>query len=131
MKHHTNTGFTLVELMIVVGILGVLTMIAIPSYKNYIQTSCMSTAGMNLQTLRNFLENYNIENGTYLAGTHTAGMTTADSPLMAPLRWDPDDNNEFNYAVVAGTTGSIATSYKVTVSGAGGCADIEAIVDGK
>jgi len=132
-----SKGFTLVELMIVVAILGILTMIGIPSYEGYIKTSCMSTAGMNLQTLRTHQEAANIEYGTYTAGVHD-GLDPGSSTLsnmsipnpLAPLFWNPDDNNEFRYVVTAGSTGNIQNSYSVSVSGVGGCADIDPIVDG-
>ena len=110
-----SKGFTLVELMIVVAIIGILSMIAIPTYNNYINTTCMSTAGANLQTLRTFEENYNIEFGNYLAGTHTAGDAT--STLMTGLHWDPDDNGEYTYKVEL-----VDASYKITVTPMGGCA---------
>jgi len=137
MKRQIQLGFSLVELMVVVAILGVMTMIAIPTYNSYIKTSCMSTAGMNLQTLRTHQEAANIEYGTYTAGVHD-GLDPGSSTLsnmsipnpLAPLFWNPDDNNEFKYVVEAGSTGSILNSYKVTVSGVGGCADITPIVDG-
>jgi len=132
-----SKGFTLVELMIVVAIIGILTMIAVPSYNGYIKASCQSTAGMNLQTLRTHQEAANIEYGTYTAGVHD-GLDPGSSTLsnmsipnpLAPLFWNPDDNNEFKYVVEAGSTGNIQNSYKVTVSGVGGCSNIDPIVDG-
>jgi len=137
MKSYLQQGFTLVELMIVVAILGILSMIAIPTYNNYISTGCMSTAGINLQTLRTHLENARIEYGTYKAGTHDGGNPTASTlsnmnaanPL-APLYWNPDDNNEFKYVVESGSTGDILTSYKITVTSVGGCSGMAAISDG-
>jgi len=137
MKRHIQLGFSLVELMVVVAILGVMTMIAIPTYSNYIKTSCMSTAGMNLQTLRTHQEAAKIEYGTYTAGTHD-GADPGSSTLsnmdtvnpLGPLYWNPDDNNEFKYVVAAGSSSNILTSYSVTVTGVGGCANIDPIVDG-
>jgi len=131
MNHSRQQGVTLVELMIVIAIIGILSMIAIPTYENYIRTSCQSAAGMNLQTLRSFQENYNLEFGNgYLAGVHDGTNPGGSTLAGPPLRWQPDDNNEFRYVVGPGTTGNITTSYQVTVSGVGGCADINPIVAG-
>jgi len=109
-----NKGFTIIELMVVVGIVAVLASFAYPAYVGYIDAGCISTAKTNLKTLQSFEENYQIENHTYLAGTHNAG--DASSVLTTGLHWTPDDDDRYTYTVGPGSTGSIKTSLSITVS---------------
>lgn len=113
----SNRGFTLVELMITLGVLAVLSAIAIPAYKGYITTTCENTVRQNIQTLKGFEENYRIETSTYLAGTFNAGDDPTTNALAAGLHWNPDDNKVYTYVVTAGSTGNLSSSFQVAVTG--------------
>jgi type IV pilus assembly protein PilE len=63
-----KTGFTLIELMIVVVIVGILAAIAIPAYDNYITRSRRSDAFTALETVRAAQEMYRAEWGFYAGG---------------------------------------------------------------
>ncbi len=56
-------GFTLIELMIVVAIIGILAAIAIPAYQSYIARAQVSDAVMLLGGLRNPVVEYFASNG--------------------------------------------------------------------
>lgn len=77
-------GFTLVELMIVVAIVGILSAIAYPSYVDHIQKTRRATAAGCLSELSQWMErNYTTCLAYNLTGT---GCTTAvaDAQLPAP-----------------------------------------------
>ncbi len=61
-------GFTLIELMIVVAIIGILAAIAIPQFASYRQRAQDSAAKSALKNLATAQENYYAEYNTYAAG---------------------------------------------------------------
>ena len=60
-----NSGFTLIELMIVVVVVGLLGAVAVPSYQTYILKSHRSQAFVYLQSLANKQETYYNMNSRY------------------------------------------------------------------
>jgi len=64
MKKQIQKGFTLIELMIVVAIIGILAAIAIPAYQDYIARSQASEAPSILGGLKTPIAEYWSNNGT-------------------------------------------------------------------
>jgi type IV pilus assembly protein PilE len=66
-------GFTLIELMIVVVIVGNLAAIALPSYADYVRRSKIIEATRGLSDFRTRMEQYFLDNRTYVGGCAGAG----------------------------------------------------------
>lgn len=62
----TQNGFTLIELMVVVAIIGILSAIAIPSYSDYITRGRIPDATSTLAAKRVRMEQYFQDNHTYI-----------------------------------------------------------------
>ena len=82
----TQKGFTLIELMIVVAIIGILAAIAIPNFMRFQAKSKQSEAKMNLGAIGTTCEAYRAEKDTYDAN-------------FTMLGWAPQGNTRYAYYV--------------------------------
>jgi len=64
-KKQGQKGFTLIELMIVIAILGILAAIAIPNFISYRKRSYDAAAQSDLKNLMTAQEAYYVDNSTY------------------------------------------------------------------
>lgn len=60
-----HTGFTLIEVMIVVAILGIISAIAVPSYLDYVRKGKRADAKVELLRLAQMQESYFVQNLSY------------------------------------------------------------------
>jgi type IV pilus assembly protein PilA len=90
---HTKKGFTLIELMIVVAIIGILAAIAIPNFLRFQAKSKQAEAKTNLGALGTSAESYRAEKDTYRAS------------LWTDLSWQPVGTTRYAY-YYTGTDGA-------------------------
>ncbi|HXH03933.1 MAG TPA: type IV pilin protein [Candidatus Competibacteraceae bacterium] len=74
------TGFTLVELMIVVAVVAILAAIAYPSYEEQVRKGRRTDAKAALTELAQFMERTYVENKTYRPGGADPALPFTESP---------------------------------------------------
>ncbi len=111
-------GFTLLELMISVAIIGILAAIAMPAYDSYITKSKIKAAQADLVGLSLSLENLYQKQLSYPTVTTS---NTADTQCVAyngtkscsTSSWKPSQSADFNYSI----TDAKANSYEIQAEG--------------
>lgn len=111
-----ESGFTLIELMIVIAVVGLLTAIALPSYQSYVARGKRAEARAEVLKAEGWLERYYTENNRYADGP-TSTANAAFSARFGPVPATGPANYNISvtfptitsYSVVATRTGSMTT----------------------
>ena len=109
-------GFSLVEMLLVVAVIGILSAIAIPSYMGQRRRArVIGDALSNAKVLQMNLETRRAENGLYgAAGTYewAADGSKATGPALLPT-FQPKDATRMNYSLVIDASG---LTYTLTIN---------------
>jgi general secretion pathway protein G len=80
----SNRGFTLVELMVSIGIVALIAAIGLPSYISYKQRACVAAATMDIMTIATAINRYNTVNNLPPPDLATIGFDTLLDPWGRP-----------------------------------------------
>ena len=86
--NHAQKGFTLIELMIVVAIIGILAAIAIPQYQNYIARAQVTESVSLLGAAKTPITEFVASNGAFPTAAQLADLGITDDALGAVAKAD-------------------------------------------
>lgn len=108
-----QAGFTLIELMVTVVIVGILAAVVVPNYSDYVRRSALQEAFANLADMRVRLEQFYQSNRNY--GTGTCGNDGTASRVNFAV------GEKFTYRCdLTGTPPNDDQAYRLTATGNAG-----------
>lgn len=117
-----HKGFSLIELMIVIAVVGILASIAVPSYQEHIRKSKRADAQGALYGLSAVMERFFTENNTY-CGTELGGVVdtcATGAPGLFSSQVPIDAGDAFYNLTISAVT---ATTYTLTATAVGSMAN--------
>ena len=89
-EKYKNKGFTLIEVLVVIIILGLIAAIIVPRITGRVDEAKVETTKIQLRALKDALEQYKLDNGMYPT-TEQGLKALVEKPTIPPLppRWKP------------------------------------------
>ncbi len=115
-------GFTLIELMIVVAIIGILAAVALPAYQDYTVRAKVTEAIGMAAAAKTAVSEHRLSRGTWPADNDAAGVSlTVDSPVVSTVTVaDEVITVLLQSSTTAGLDGAAGTEFSMTGTATGG-----------
>lgn len=111
LRQHT-IGFTLIELMITVAIVGILAAVALPSYNSYVARARRADARTQLVQLSQFMQRFYVANDSYYQD-RAGNLVYTQIPVN--LKRSPADGGTAVYTLPTDFTAASSSSYVLTM----------------
>lgn len=111
----TERGFTLIELMIVVVMIGIIAGIAYPSYRNHVVKSNRAAAQGYMMSLSTRQEQVMLDQRQYVAAANNTALGTTTGLIAVP----PEVSRYYNLAITVAAT---PPAYSITATPIAGTA---------
>lgn len=115
MNINKNKGFTLIELMIVVAIIGIIAAIALPSYQDYVKRARRADAKANIFSVQLAEQKWRANHSTYTSDLTTTGLNFGTAF---------DATNSPYYTIALATPAPASTNYTITAAIRAGSAQV-------
>jgi type IV pilus assembly protein PilE len=113
---YRSGGFTLIEVMIVVAIIGILAAIAIPQYADYVRRARVSEALGLLASMRPRMEQFFQDNRTFVGACASGTVATKPADTKG-FQFDCGEPTATSYTITAtGVTGSSTAGFTYTLN---------------